>query len=46
MTPFVNTNGNYGPCPAGYYCPAGTSTPVACPIGTYSSKTIYEIIDF
>jgi hypothetical protein len=27
-----------GDCPAGRYCPAGTSTPVVCPAGTYSSE--------
>lgn len=26
-----------GPCPAGYYCPAGTSVPTPCSIGTYCS---------
>ena len=24
-------------CPAGHYCPAGTHTPIKCPIGKYSS---------
>ena len=23
-------------CPAGYYCPKGTITPIACPIGKYN----------
>eukprot|EP00981_Chlorochromonas_danica_P012180 scaffold4601_cov146-Ochromonas_danica.AAC.2 len=22
-------------CPKGYYCPAGTETPISCPVGTY-----------
>jgi hypothetical protein len=26
-------------CPAGYYCPAGTTQPVACPAGTYNALT-------
>ena len=26
-------------CPAGYYCPVGTTEPVGCPKGTYSNKT-------
>ena len=26
-------------CPRGYYCPVGTSTPAACPKGTYSNNT-------
>ncbi|GKT33096.1 uncharacterized protein LOC105348209 isoform X2, partial [Aduncisulcus paluster] len=25
-------------CPAGYYCPAGYSSPVSCPVGTWSSQ--------
>ena len=24
-------------CPSGYYCPVGTASPLACPIGTYSN---------
>jgi hypothetical protein len=31
---------NYGPCTMGYYCIAGTSDPVPCPIGTYSSNSL------
>lgn len=26
-----------GGCPAGYYCPSGTVTPIACPYNTYST---------
>lgn len=26
-------------CPAGYYCPAGTGQPIACPLGTFSPTT-------
>jgi hypothetical protein len=26
-------------CPAGKYCPAGTVTPIGCPIGTYNPNT-------
>jgi hypothetical protein len=26
-------------CPAGYYCPAGTTSIVACPSGTYNPST-------
>ena len=36
--PVADAGGRFGPCPAGSYCPAGTSTPVPCPAGTYSSK--------
>lgn len=25
-------------CPEGHYCPAGTSSPVECPAGTYNDK--------
>ena len=25
-------------CPAGFYCPAGTTYPMACPAGTYSGS--------
>ncbi|EGD79005.1 hypothetical protein PTSG_01976 [Salpingoeca rosetta] len=27
------------PCPQGYYCPVGTTTPRACPPGTWSNET-------
>lgn len=30
-------DGNYGPCPPGYYCPEATAEPIPCPPGTYSS---------
>ena len=26
-------------CPAGYYCPAGTTEPTACPTGKFSAAT-------
>ena len=26
-------------CPAGYYCPVGTTYPEGCPVGTYSEVT-------
>ena len=26
------------PCPKGYYCPAGTVSPIPCPVGTYSKQ--------
>ena len=26
-------------CPQGYYCPADTTTPIACPAGTYNNLT-------
>jgi hypothetical protein len=29
------TSGTGGPCPPGHYCPAQTSVPDPCPIGTY-----------
>lgn len=28
-----------GPCPVSHYCPEGTSTPLACPAGTYNNIT-------
>eukprot|EP00347_Sterkiella_histriomuscorum_P016022 403354791 len=31
-------------CPRGYYCPAGTFSPLACPIGTYNSKIGMEAL--
>ena len=30
------SQGRYGPCPAGHYCPAGTADPIPCPPGTFS----------
>ena len=36
--PPFNVGGNYGPCPAGYYCEPQTGIPSSCPIGTYSSS--------
>ncbi|KAF1404206.1 hypothetical protein FQV23_0001057, partial [Spheniscus humboldti] len=27
-----------GPCPPGHFCPAGTSIPQQCPMGTYSDR--------
>jgi len=27
---------NQGICPKGYYCPEGTSLPVACPLGKFN----------
>jgi hypothetical protein len=34
-----NTNGNFGPCPAGNYCLEGTGRPLPCPSGTFSGST-------
>ncbi|XP_062816991.1 zonadhesin isoform X2 [Anolis carolinensis] len=28
-----------GPCPRGHYCPEGTRSPVACPVGTLNNST-------
>lgn len=28
-----------GPCWVGYYCPAGTETPILCPPGSFSNET-------
>ncbi|XP_041098352.1 SCO-spondin [Polyodon spathula] len=44
---FRNPDGNIstgvgGPCPRGHYCPAGTSLPVPCPLGTFSSRLHVE----
>ncbi len=33
-TPIDNIQGNI--CPRGFYCPEGTASPKACPIGTYN----------
>ena len=33
------------PCPIGHYCPAGTSLPVPCPIGTYSDDIKLASVD-
>lgn len=37
QTPTDGTTGNK--CPYGHYCPAGSSAPIACPIGTYLDET-------
>ena len=37
MYPYTLSSGEYGPCPVGHYCPAGTSVPVPCPAGTFSN---------
>lgn len=29
-----------GICPAGYYCPLGSDSPIACPPGTYNPSTL------
>jgi hypothetical protein len=34
---FLGSFGNI--CPSGGYCPAGTATPLACPMGTYLNET-------
>lgn len=34
-----DANGNFGPCPVGHYCPAGTAEPIKCPPGTYNALT-------
>ncbi|CDW74865.1 cast multi-domain protein [Stylonychia lemnae] len=41
MTPINQSIETYGPCPAGKYCPLGTSYPIPCPAGTFSS-TAYQ----
>jgi len=41
-TPSVD--GNYGPCPVGHYCGAGTSEPVRCPPGTYNPSTKQSLL--
>jgi hypothetical protein len=35
----ADTDGNFGPCPVGHYCPAGTAEPIKCPPGTYNPQT-------
>jgi hypothetical protein len=35
----ADVNGNFGPCPTGHYCPAGTAEPIKCPPGYYNSLT-------
>jgi hypothetical protein len=37
-TTLVSVQGRSGDCPAGRYCPAGTSDPILCPAGFYSSQ--------
>ena len=37
--PESTASGNAGPCPVGSYCPRNTTSPLPCPIGTYSNKT-------
>ena len=34
-SPPETDNDNFGVCPKGHYCPEGTSSPIACPPGTY-----------
>ena len=36
-TPTDGVTGNI--CPAGFFCPSGSISPIGCPIGTYSSST-------
>jgi hypothetical protein len=31
--------GNFGPCPVGHYCEAGTAEPIDCPPGKYNALT-------
>ncbi len=33
-----------GYCPAGSYCPWNTTSPITCPIGTYSSRGYFQCI--
>ena len=33
-----------GPCPRGYYCPSGSSAPLACPPSTYQPSTGRSVI--
>lgn len=33
---------DFGPCPVGMYCPAGTSNPIPCPLGTYSMSIMLD----
>ena len=40
-----STPGNSGACPAGEYCPQGSSTALKCPTGTYRSSNGAESID-
>ena len=37
--PESGNKGTAGPCPKGKYCPAQTSVPIDCPIGTYNNDT-------
>ena len=35
----LNTNANCaGPCPRGFYCPSGTTTPLPCVAGTFGAR--------
>ena len=39
ITPWIESAGEYGRCPKGHYCEAGTSTPTECAAGTYNPST-------
>ena len=43
--PELTSTGVAGPCPAGSYCPRNTTSPLPCPLGTYSNKTRLESSD-
>lgn len=38
-TPDTGFKGTAGPCPTGHYCSVGTTTPDACPMGTFNADT-------
>ena len=35
VAPDTDIHPDYGICPKGFYCPAGTAEPYPCPNGTY-----------
>jgi hypothetical protein len=44
--PYTELTNFYGPCPTGYYCEAGTSSPTACPAGYFSMQERAISIDY
>eukprot|EP01029_Cantina_marsupialis_P004433 TRINITY_DN14448_c0_g2_i1.p1 TRINITY_DN14448_c0_g2~~TRINITY_DN14448_c0_g2_i1.p1 ORF type:complete len:1632 (+),score=579.25 TRINITY_DN14448_c0_g2_i1:1-4896(+) len=41
--PSVDKTGDI--CPKGHYCPAGTTSPIRCPIGTFANEVGYTKLD-
>lgn len=45
-TASATSDANYGPCPVGHWCAAGTSTPTACVAGTFSNQERAISVDY